>query len=141
MYILDTNVVSELRKVRSGKADRYVSEWANSVDASDLYLSAITIQELEIGVLLVERRDFSQGAMLRAWLNNYVLPAFDNRILAIDTVVTQRSAHLHVPDPHPVRDGLIAATALVHGMTVVTRNTADFATTGVNILNPWASLK
>lgn len=141
MYILDTNVVSELRKVRSGKADRYVSEWANSVDASDLYLSAITIQELEIGVLLVERRDFSQGAMLRAWLNNYVLPAFDNRILAIDTAIAQRSAHLHVPDPRPVRDGLIAATALVHGMTVVTRNTADFATTGVLLLNPWASVK
>ena len=141
MYLLDTNVVSELRRVRSGKADRHVSDWANSVDASDLYLSAITIQELEIGVLLVERRDFSQGAMLRAWLNNYVLPAFDNRILTIDTAVAQRSAHLHVPDPRPVRDGLIAATALVHGMTVVTRNTADFATTGVNILNPWASLK
>ena len=141
MYLLDTNVVSELRKVRSGRADRHVSDWANSVDASDLYLSAITIQELEIDVLLVERRDFSQGAMLRAWLNNYVLPAFDNRILAVDTSVAQRSAHLHVPDPRPVRDGLIAATALVHGMTVVTRNTADFATTGVNILNPWASLK
>ncbi|AEU34577.1 type II toxin-antitoxin system VapC family toxin [Granulicella mallensis] len=141
MYLLDTNVVSELRKVRSGRADRHVADWANSVDASDLYLSAITIQELEIGVLLVERRDFSQGAMLRAWLNNYVLPAFDNRILAIDTAIAQRSAHLHVPDPRPVRDGLIAATALVHGMTVVTRNTADFATTGVLLLNPWTSVK
>jgi predicted nucleic acid-binding protein len=141
MYLLDTNVVSELRKVRSGRADRHVSEWTNSVDASDLYLSSITIQELEIGVLLVERRDFSQGAILRAWLNNYVLPAFDNRILVVDTAVAQRSAHLHVPDPRPVRDRLIAATALVHGMTVVTRNTADFATTGVLLLNPWASLK
>jgi toxin FitB len=141
MYLLDTNVVSELRKVRSGKADRHVSEWANSVEASDLYLSAITIQELEMGVLLVEHRDFSQGAMLRAWLNNYVLPAFDNRILAVDTAVAQRSAHLHVPNPRPVRDGLIAATALVHGMTVVTRNTADFATTRVHLLNPWASSK
>ncbi|MBB5063519.1 type II toxin-antitoxin system VapC family toxin [Granulicella mallensis] len=141
MYLLDTNVVSELRKVRSGKADRHLSDWANGVDASDLYLSAITIQELEIGVLLVERRDFSQGAMLRAWLNNYVLPAFDNRILAVDIAVAQRSAHLHVPNPRPVRDGLIAATAMVHGMTVVTRNTADFATTGVLLLNPWTSLK
>lgn len=141
MYLLDTHVVSELRKVRSGRADHHVSDWANSVDASDLYLSAITIQELEIGVLLVERRDFTQGAMLRAWLNNYVLPAFDNRILAVDTTVAQRSARLHVPDPRPVRDGLIAATALVHGMTVVTRNTADFAATGVLLLNPWTSLK
>lgn len=141
MYLLDTNVVSELRKVRSGRADRHVSEWAHRVDASDLYLSAITIQELEIGVLLVERRDFSQGAMLRAWLSNYVLPAFDNRILAVDTAVAQRSAHLHVPDPRPVRDGLIAATALVHGMTVVTRNTGDFETTGVHLFNPWVSPK
>lgn len=138
MFLLDTNVVSELRKVRSGKADRHVAAWANSVDADDLYLSAITIQELEIGVLLVERRDFSQGAMLRAWLNSYVLPAFTDRILPVDTVVAQCSARLHVPDPRPIRDGLIAATALVHGMTVVTRNLADFESTGVSTLNPWA---
>ena len=138
MFLLDTNVVSELRKVRSGKADRHVAVWANSVDADDLYLSAITIQELEIGVLLVERRDFSQGAMLRAWLNSYVLSTFADRILAVDTAVAQCSARLHVPDPRPVRDGLIAATALVHGMTVVTRNIADFMSTGVPILNPWA---
>jgi predicted nucleic acid-binding protein len=138
MFLLDTNVVSELRKVRSGKADRHVVAWANSVDADDLYLSAITIQELEIGVLLMERRDFSQGAMLRAWLNSYVLPAFTDRILPVDTVVAQCSARLHVPDPCPLRDGLIAATALVHGMTVVTRNIADFKSTGVQTLNPWA---
>ena len=137
MFLLDTNVVSELRKVRSGKADRHVAAWANSVDADDLYLSAITVQELEIGVLLVERRDFSQGAMLRAWLNSYVLPAFTDRILPVDTAVAQCSARLHVPDPRPIRDGLIAATALVHGMTVVTRNIADFQSTGVSTLNPW----
>jgi len=137
MFLLDTNVVSELRKVRSGKADRHVAAWANSVDADDLYLSAITVQELEIGVLLVERRDFSQGAMLRAWLNSYVLPAFTDRILPVDTVVAQCSARLHVPDPRPIRDGLIAATALVHGMTVVTRNLVDFQSTGVPTLNPW----
>jgi predicted nucleic acid-binding protein len=137
MYILDTNVVSELRKIRHGKADSHVADWADSVDAADLYLSAITIQELEIGVLLAERRDPSQGAIFRAWLNSHVLPAFTGRILAVDTAVAQRSARLHVPDPHPVRDGLIAATALVHGMTVVTRNVADFEATGVAILNPW----
>jgi predicted nucleic acid-binding protein len=137
MYILDTNVVSELRKIRRGKADSHVADWADSVDAADLYLSAITIQELEIGVLLAERRDPSQGAIFRAWLNSHVLPAFTGRILAVDTAVAQRSARLHVPNPHPVRDGLIAATALVHGMTVVTRNVADFEATGVAILNPW----
>jgi len=139
MYLLDTNVVSELRKVRVGKADAHVADWADSIDASDLYLSVITIHELEIGVLLAERRDPSQGAEFRAWLNGHVLPAFTGRILAIDTVVAQRSARLHVPDPRPVRDGLIASTALVHGMVVVTRNVADFAPTGVATFNPWAS--
>ena len=138
MYLLDTNVVSELRKIRLGKADSYVAAWADSVDATDLYLSAITIQELEIGVLLVERRDSSQGAVFRAWLNGNVLPAFTGRILTVDTAVALRSARLHVPDLRPVRDGLIAATALVHGMTVVTRNVADFEPTGVPTLNPWS---
>ena len=139
MYLLDTNVVSELRKVRLGKADARVAVWADSVEAGDLYLSVITLQELEIGVLLAERRDPSQGAVFRAWLNVQVLPAFAGRILAVDTAVAQRSARLHVPDPRPVRDGLIAATALVHGMTVVTRNVADFEPTGVPVINPWVA--
>ncbi|MFC0350926.1 type II toxin-antitoxin system VapC family toxin [Undibacterium danionis] len=137
MFILDTNVVSELRKIRLGKADEHVAKWADSVNTSDLYLSVITIQELEIGVLLVERRGSLQGATLRSWLNNHVLPAFANRILPIDTAVARRSAQLHVPNPQPIRDGLIAATALVHGMTVVTRNVDDFKSTGVQLLNPW----
>ena len=137
MYLLDTNVVSELRKIRLGRADPHVAAWADSVEATDLYLSVITLQELEIGVLLAERRDPSQGAVFRAWLNAHVLPAFSGRILSMDTAVAQRSARLHVPDPRPVRDGLIAATALVHGMTVVTRNVADFEPTGVMVLNPW----
>jgi len=140
MFLLDTNVVSELRKVRLGKADPHVADWADSVDATDLYLSVITVQELEIGVLLAERRDPSQGAIFRAWLDGHVLPAFSGRILVVDTAVAQRSARLHVPDPRPVRDGLIAATALVHGMVVVTRNIPDFAPTGVPTLNPWTSL-
>lgn len=138
-YLLDTNVVSELRKIRLGKADRNVAQWADGVDASDLFMSVITVQELEIGVLLAERRDPKQGALLRDWLTQQVLPAFGGRILAVDTTVAQRSARLHVPNPRPVRDGLIAATALVHGMTVVTRNTADFAPTGVALLNPWSA--
>jgi len=137
MFLLDTNVVSELRKVRLGNADKHVARWADSVDAANLFLSAITIQELEIGILLAERRDPAQGAVFRAWLNSHVLPAFSGRVLAVDTAVAQRSARLHVPDPRPVRDGLIAGTALVHGMTVVTRNVADFEPTGVSILNPW----
>ena len=139
MYLLDTNVVSELRKIRPGKANPNVAAWADSVDAVDLYLSVITLQELEIGVLLAQRRDPSQGAVFRAWLDGHVLPAFSGRVLVVDTAVAQRSARLHVPDPRPVRDGLIAATALVHGLVVVTRNIADFVPTGVPTLNPWAS--
>lgn len=139
MYLLDTNAVSELRKIRVGKADRHVAAWADSVDAVDLYVSVITIQELEIGVLLAERRDPAQGALLRTWLNSHVLPAFTGRIVAVDVAVALRSARLHVPHPRPVRDGLIAATALVHGMTVVTRNVDDFAPSGVVTLNPWAA--
>jgi predicted nucleic acid-binding protein len=137
MYILDTNVVSELRKVRLGKADENVAKWADSVATPELYLSVVTIQELEIGVLLAERRDAIKGAIFRIWLNSHVLPAFEGRILPVDLAVALQSAKLHVPDPHPVRDGLIAATALVHGMAVVTRNVDDFKRTGVPILNPW----
>ncbi len=137
MFLLDTNVISELRKAKSGKADSNVVAWANSVSAARLYISVITILELEIGVLLVERRDASQGAVLRSWLNTHVLPAFSDRILAVDTAVAQRCARLHVPDPRSDRDALIAATALVHGMTVVTRNTEDFVQTGTVLLNPW----
>ena len=139
MFVLDTNVVSELRKVRSGKAAPQVARWADSVDASGLYLSAITILELEKGILQRERRDPGQGAVLRAWLSSRVLPEFHGRVLAVDTVVAQRCARLHVPDSRAGRDALIAATALVHGMTVVTRNTEDFERTGVPLLNPWES--
>jgi predicted nucleic acid-binding protein len=137
MLLLDTNVVLELRKVRFGKANERVAQWADSVDAVSLFLSAITIQELEIGILLAERRDPAQGAVFRVWLNNHVLPAFFGRVLSVDTEVAQRSAKLPMPDLRPVRNGLIAGTALVHGMTVVTRNVADFEGTGVLIFNPW----
>ncbi|WNV05433.1 type II toxin-antitoxin system VapC family toxin [Candidatus Methylospira mobilis] len=123
-----------------GKADVHVANWADSVDANDLYLSAMSIQELEIGILLAERRDPSQGTVFRAWLDHHVLPAFAGRILTVDSAVAQRSARLHVPDPRPLRDGLIAATALVHGMVVVTRNVADFEPTGVPTLNPWVGV-
>lgn len=137
MYLLDTNVISELRKAKSGKTDNNVVAWANGVSAARLFISVITIWELETGVLLVERRDPTQGAILRSWLNTHVLPAFSERILAVDTAVAQRCARLHLLDPRPDRDAIIAATALVHGMTVVTRNTDDFKPTGVELLNPW----
>lgn len=137
MYILDTNVVSELRKARSGKADVNVIAWADSVDASELFVSAITVMELELGVLSMERRDATQGGILRAWLEQHVLPEFAGRTLPIDTAVAQRCARLHVPDRKGERDALISATALVHGMVVVTRNVEDFESTGVSTINPW----
>jgi len=140
MFVLDTNVVSELRKVRLGKADANVATWAQGVDAANLFVSAITILELELGVLLIERKDAAQGALLRAWLELQVLPEFAARTLPVDAAVAQRCARLHVPDKRGERDALIAATALVHGMTLVTRNVADFKPTGVTLINPWEPL-
>jgi len=137
MFLLDTNVVSELRKVRAGRADQRVAEWTETVDAADLYLSAITVMELAMGVLGIERRDATQGALLRAWLERQVLQEFAGRTLPVDTAVALRCAQMHVPNRRSERDALIAATALVHGMTLVTRNTADFEATSVTLLNPW----
>lgn len=134
MYLLDTNIVSELRKPR---ANRHVIRWAGSVAASSLFLSVISLLELETGVLQVERRDAKQGAVLRRWMDSHVLPAFTGRVLAVDTAVALRCARLHVPDKMANGDALIAATALVHGLTVVTRNTADFESAGVGLINPW----
>lgn len=137
MFLLDTNMLSELRKAGDGRAEPHVINWVSSVDAGSLYVSAITLMELEIGILRIERRDAAQGALLREWMDKHVLPEFEQRTLAIDTAVALRCARLHIPDPRSERDALIAATALVHGMTVVTRNTADFAATGAPLLNPW----
>ena len=140
MFLLDTNVISEIRKAKSGKADRNVVAWAEGVSSDLLFLSVVTILELETGVLQVERRDAQQGALLRTWLDEQVLPTFLGRILPIDVVVARRCARLHVPDPRADRDALIAATALTHGLTVVTRNVADFEPTGAMLLNPWLTL-
>lgn len=137
MFLLDTNVVSELRKGGSGRADPGVLAWAASLSAGSLYISAITVLELELGILQLERRDQVQGAVLRSWMNAYVLPAFAGRVLPVDSAVALRCAQLHTPNRRPERDCLIAATALVLGMTVVTRNVADFQGTGVALLNPW----
>jgi hypothetical protein len=137
MFLLDTNVISELRKAGDGKADTNVVTWLSSVDATAFYLSAVTLMEIELGILRIERRDPAQGARLRAWMDRHILPEFANRTLPVDTAVALRCARLHVPDPRPERDAFIAGTALVHGMTVVTRNVADFALTGVPLLSPW----
>jgi predicted nucleic acid-binding protein len=135
MFLLDTNVISELR--RPERANRNVVAWAGAIPAASFFLSAISILEIEIGALRVERKDSAQGAVLRAWIDEQILPRFESRILPVDTSVAQRCARLHVPDPRSERDALIAATALVHGLTVVTRNSADFESAGVALLNPW----
>lgn len=137
MFILDTNVVSELRKAKSKKADANVIAWAAAQDPSALFLSAITLLELEMGVRLTERRDSAQGAVLRAWMDERVLPAFEGRVLSVDGPVALCCASLHVPDPRSDRDALIAATGITHAMPIVTRNVADFVPTGVEIINPW----
>lgn len=140
MYVLDTNVLSELRKATGGRADIRVTRWADGVLPEHLFLSVMTIMEVEKGTLLLQRRDPVQAAMLRDWMDGYILPAFGNRIFAITTAIAQVCARLHVPDPQPERDALIGATALVHRMTVVTRNVADFTPMGVPVLNPWDPL-
>ncbi|MEB3044843.1 type II toxin-antitoxin system VapC family toxin [Rhizobium mulingense] len=136
-YLLDTNVVSELRKVGDGKADANVVAWAGAQDTASLCISAITILELERGILDVQRRDAAQGARLRAWMENQVRPAFAGRILPVDDAIATRGAHLHIPDRSNEVDALIAATALVLGLTVVTRNVRDFEGAGVVVLDLW----
>ena len=135
MFLLDTNVISELRQGKSNQSAE-VRNWAAQHRASTLYLSAITILELEKGILLLERRTPPQGAALRVWLTG-VRAAFAGRILPFTEQAASLCAALHVPDPRSERDAMIAATALEHGFTVVTRNTQDFANTGVQLVNPW----
>lgn len=140
MYLLDTNVISESRKLASGRADPNVLAWMTATDPALTYISAITVFELEHGILLMERRDAAQGAMLRRWLVEAVHPTFEGRILPMSAEVATRCARLHVPDPRSERDSWIAATALVHDLTIVTRNIADFAHSGVALINPWDAI-
>ena len=108
-YLLATNVVSELRKIGDGKADARVAAWVDTEDAESFFISAITILELERGVLGIQRRDAAQGARLRAWLDNHVRPEFAGRILPIDDQIAMRCAHLHIPDRRNEVDALIGA--------------------------------
>ena len=137
MFLLDTSVISESRKLQSGKADANVTRWLQSTSPAQTFISVFTVFELELGVRLKERQDNAQGKVLRYWLETVVLPGFDNRVLGADVEVARRCAGLHVPDPASERDAWIAATALQHGLTIVTRNVADFQRTGVKWLNPW----
>jgi len=137
MFLLDTNVVSESRKLRSGKADEKVALWLQSTSPAQTFISVFTVFELELGIRLKERQDEAQGKALRRWLETVVLPGFTDRVLSPDIEIARRCAAMHVPDPASDRDAWIAAIALQHGLTVVTRNVADFRRTGVKLLNPW----
>ena len=132
-YLLDTNVLRDARKqVHPG-----LNACLAKQPRTDLAISVITLLEIERGILRVQRRDPAASAHLRAWLDDDVVPAFTSRLLPIDEGVATHAAALHVPDPMPEMDALIAATALVHDLTLVTRNVADFQRVGIGLLDPW----
>lgn len=135
-YLLDTNVVSELRK-SPRRIDPNVAAWAASLVADQQFLSVISVFEIDLGILQVERRDGQQGMLLRRWFDVGVLGVFAERTLSVDREIARRAAGLHVPDPRPERDAYIAATALVHGLTVATRNVGDFDSMSIPLINPW----
>ena len=139
MYLIDTNVISELRKWPNGKADNNVCNWARNVSLQEMFLSAITLFELEVGILRLERKDGKQAVILRKWLDEHVAKAFEGRIIAVNHAIAKRAAALHVPYPWEFNDALIAATALACNLTLVTRNVADFQSPGLELLNPWLS--
>lgn len=137
MYLVDTNVISELRKARMRRADPNLAAWGATIEAEDLYLSVITVQEIEIGILKAERSDRRKGEVLRGWMTGYITPNFRDRILPVDLRIAFRAAQLHTQRSRPVADTLLAATAWAHNFTMVTRNTRDFEDAGVSLINPF----
>lgn len=139
-YLLDTNVISELRRSKT-RSDPAVRQWTSERRPSSLHLCAITILEIELGIARLARMDVAQANRLQSWFEEDLLEVFKGRILSIDVSVARRAVRLHVPDPRPERDTLIAATAIANDMTIVTRNVADFEPMGVALINPWSSLQ
>lgn len=138
MYLLDTNILSEMRKMPKGKADENVVNWLYKVGDAELFVSVITLMEIERGVLGMERKDPEQGLLLRHWFETLVKPRFQNHTLYIDDTETASiCARLHIPDKSPENDAWIAATALRYNLTLVTRNTKDFEHMGVKLFNPF----
>ena len=135
MFLLDTNVVSELNNRRRAPSANVLA-WAANIPADRLFMSSVTVLELQIGVLAMERRDAAQAKPLRLWLNA-LLTEFSARIHPFTTSTAMLCAPLHVPNRRPERDAMIAATAKEHGYVIVTRNTRDFEDCGVQVLNPW----
>ena len=135
MYVLDTNVLSELRPGKAQQS-REVRAWAAGIPDGRIFVSAVTILEQEMGVLQLERRTPPQGSALRTWFDS-VRKAFEGRVLPFTGEVAMRCAALHVPDRRAFRDSMIAATTLEHGFTLATRNVRDFEGTGIKLVNPW----
>ncbi len=135
MFLLDTNIVSELRK--GERANGGVRQFAQQHSVDSFHLSVITIMELRMGVLALARKDAAQARTIGDWMDNQILRHFAGRILPVSLAIAERCAALHVPDRRQERDALIAATALEHGLTVITRNERDFVPTGVGVVNPW----
>jgi predicted nucleic acid-binding protein len=136
-WLVDTNVISEIRK--GARCDPHVMNWWRRVAAEDLFLSVLVLGEIRRGITQAAPRDPAKAATLEAWLTE-VTAAFGERILPVDAAVARCCARLHVPDRRSDRDALIAATGIVHAMTVVTRNVVDFEATGVDLLNPWSDV-
>jgi len=141
MYLIDSNILSEFRKAPAGRANPGVVAWAQAIAPESLFISVITLMELEKGIQLKARQDPIAAGVLRRWLTQRLLPSFRGRVLAVDEAVALENAGYHVPNPRPLADSLIAATAKVHDLCVVTRNVKDFAlfqqTRGLRVLNPW----
>lgn len=137
MYLLDTNIISEIRKLAKNKCDKNVADWVRSTSKDLMFTNAVVMMELERGVMSIERKDTTQGKLLRHWFEMDVKPAFHGKILKIDEQTAQICAKLHIPDHAPENDAWIAASAIQHNLVLVTRNTADFARTGVKLFNPF----
>jgi predicted nucleic acid-binding protein len=133
-FLVDTNVVSELRKGR--RCDPGVASWFGERASDEVFLSVLTVGEIRKGIELIRRRDESAANHLEVWLAD-VTRTYSSRILDLSLEVAEEWGRLNVPDPLPVIDGLLAATAKVHGLTLVTRNVEDVARTGVALLNPF----
>lgn len=137
MYLLDTNIISELKKLDSGKIHPQVQRWAYSINLMQTKISVVSITEIRTGILSLARKGQAQAASLDNWFTNRLLPAYRTRTLSVDTEVALICAQLHIPAKRPINDAYIAATAIAHNLTLVTRNVRDFQGLPLMLENPF----